>query len=501
MVFSFARVIDRRAERLRDMLGAMRKALFVLGLMACGGHAGAPAAPGAPAAASAFPAARWVPANPTYVVAARTVRDGQRALHDALDDLGMVAGFEPAEAGRELQQVLGVDPLSESALANIGVDLGGGMAVFSEDVTPTFVVHLAAPEAFAGFIDSWRGKGMVTVSKVVDGVELQSARIGGGVNIAWGVDKDWLWVHFAPPGAGTEWFEHSRKAASAAWGSAWAWAQKMAGKANVVGFARAKELLAAVVGRAANAKACVDQLAAIEKVGLSFDVDGKKVGAKVAFDLGPSAQQMASHVLAPPPGWQGAAQGAPASAQWNLDLATVGAWIAPCAQALTGEGDPLQAFGVRAARAFVLTLDPGDRSGTGAVSLDLANASYFAPYVDKAKHFSSDRTFGAYRGHHVSIPFVGKFDYVFDEHTAIGAMGDGVMDRIAAGTPAATPPVFALSLAPGGMPKDTWAWLFDQIGAPAPERLVERLSSWQEAHVTATLDGTQLVVEVAGTHR
>jgi hypothetical protein len=234
---------------------------------------------------------------------------------------------------------------------------------------------------------------------------------------------------------------------------------------------------------------------------MAFDVDGEKVGAKLAFELGPAAHELAAHVLAPPPGWQGVAQGAPASAQWNLDLAAVGAWIAPCAQAITGESSPLDAFGVRAARAFVLTLDPDDKSGTGAVSFDLANASFFAPYVAKAKHFSSDRTFGAYRGHHVSIPFVGKFDYVFDEHTAIGAMGDGVMDRIATGTPAGAPAVFSLAVVPGGMPKPTWTWLFEQVGAPAPERLVERLSSWQEAHVTATIDGTQLVVEVAGTHR
>ena len=164
-------------------------------------------------------------------------------------------------------------------------------------------------------------------------------------------------------------------------------------------------------------------------------------------------------------------------------------------------GSAPDAMGLRSARALVLTLDPGDTSGTGAVSFDLSDGKLFAPYISKASHFSSDRTFGPYRGHHVSIPFVGKFDYVFDDHTAIGTMGEGIMDRIAAGTPAAPPPVFSLALAPAGMPKDTWVWLFDQLGVPSPQRLVERLSSWQEAHVTATIDGSQLLVEVAGTHR
>jgi hypothetical protein len=484
---------------LRDIIGAMRKALLVIGLAACGGHGAAPATPGAPLVAEAFGATRWVPAKPTYVVAARTVRDGQAALHDLLDDLGLVVGFDPADASRELQQLLGVDPLNESALANIGVDLGGGMAVFSEDVTPTFVVHLAAPEAFASFIDGERQKGLVTVSKLVDGVELQSARLGGDVNIAWGVDKDWLWVHFAPPGAGTEWFEHSRTAANAAWGRAWAWAQKLAGKANVVGFAKAKDLAAAIMGRVSNGHACLQQLGVIDNIGLSFDASGNQVAAKLAFDLGPAGPQLAAHLLPPPPGWQGVAAAAPASAQWNLDLDAVTAWLAPCAK--VWDGSTPDAMGLRSARALVLTLDPGDKSGTGAVSFDLADGKLFAPYIDKASHFSSDRTFGPYRGHHVSIPFVGKFDYVFDARTAIGTMGEGIMDRIAAGPPAAPPPVFSVSLAPAGMPKDTWVWMFDQLGVPSPQRLVERLSSWQEAHVTATIDGSQLVVEVAGTHR
>jgi hypothetical protein len=240
------------------------------------------------------------------------------------------------------------------------------------------------------------------------------------------------------------------------------------------------------------------QLEAVDDVGFSFDVDGNKIGAKVALELGAAAPRIASHLLSPPPGWQGVASAAPASAQWNLDLDAVTAWLAPCAAVVGGSPNTM---GLRSARALVLTLDPGDKSGTGAVSFDLSSGALFAPYIDKATHFSSDRTFGPYRGHHVSIPFVGKFDYVFDEHTAIGTMGEGVMDKIAAGTASSAPPVFSLAVAPGGMAKDTWVWLFDQLGAPAPKRLVERLSSWQEAHVTVTIDGSQLIVEVAGTHR
>ena len=54
MVFSFAGVIGRHPKRLRDIIGAMRKALLVLWLAACGGHRAAPAEPGAPMVAEAF---------------------------------------------------------------------------------------------------------------------------------------------------------------------------------------------------------------------------------------------------------------------------------------------------------------------------------------------------------------------------------------------------------------------------------------------------------------
>ena len=479
----------------------MRKLLLVLGIAACGGHTGAPGTPTPPAVAAAYPATRWVPASPTYLVAAQSVRDGQQALASVLDDLGMATGFETRDASRELQTLVGVDPLSPDALAGIGVDLAGGVAMFSEDVTPTFVFHLASPEAFGSFIEKQRGLGLVTVSTLVDGVELDSAKLAGDLGVAWGVDKDWLWVHFGPKGGGTDWFTHSHKAASAAWATAWSWAEKLAGKAKVIGFARAKDLLAAIASRAAEAKVCLGQLGAVDKVGFAFDADGGKLDARLSFDLGDSAAAMQSHVLAPPPGWGAVAQGAAVSAQWNLDLAAVAAWWQPCAAAMSLDANPLEQYGVRAARAIVLSFDPDAKSGAGAVALDLSSGTLIAPYVAKATHFASDRTFGPYKGHHVSIPFVAKFDYVFDDKLAIAAMGDGVMDRIAAGTPAATPPVFAVSVAPAGMSKEAWTWLLEQAGAPAPARLVERLAAWQEAHAQVTLEGTSLILDVGGNHR
>jgi hypothetical protein len=501
MVFSFAGVIGRRAERLRDIICAMRNLLLALGIAACGGHAGTPATPTAPAAAAAYPATRWVPASPTYLVAAQTVRDGQRAMMGVLEDLGMATGMETRDLSRDLEQVLGVDPLSPEALSGIGVDLGGGVALFSEDVMPTFVVHLASPEAFQSFIDRQRGRGLVSVSTMVDGVELNAASIDSDASVSWGVDKDWLWVHFAPKAAGSEWFVHSHKAAGAAWASAWSWAEKMAGKAKVIGFARAQDLIGAVAARVENGKACLDRLEAVDKVGFAFDADGGKLDARLSFDVGANAAAMQSHLLAPPPGWATVAKTAPLAVQWNLDLNAVAAWWEPCARVWSADPNPFDQYGLRAARAFVLSIDPDAKDGSGAVALDLSSGALIAPYVAKASHFSSDKTFGPYKGHHVSIPFVAKLDYVFDGKIAIAAMGDGVMDRIAAGTPGAPPPVFALSLAPAGMAKPAWTWLLEQAGMPEPERLVDRLAAWQEAHAQMTIEGSSLVVDVGGSLR
>lgn len=483
----------------------MHKLLCALVIAGCGGHAHTPSGPGGGAGnAEPFAAARWVPANPTYVVAATSVRDGQRAFHDVLDDLGMVGGFTAGEAGHELAGMLGVDPMQESALANIGVDPGGGMAVFSEDVTPTFVVHMASPEAFASFLDQQRQRGLTTVSQLVDGVELDTAKLGGGIAIGWALDKDWLWVHFGAKGMGPEWFEHSHRAARAAWNEAWSWAKAHAGKAAVVGFAHAKDIVASAMGRVQGGVACVRQLEAIDRVGFAFDVDGSKVSARLTFELGSAAPALASHLLPPPPGWQGVAAKAPLQAQWNLDLNATTAWLEPCVRVATSDPDPfsgMKQFGVRTARAIVLSVDPGDKSGAGAVAMDLASGAFLQGYVDKASHFASDKTFGPYRGHHVSIPFVAKLDYVFDDKLAIAAMGDGVMDRVAAGAPRGVPPMFSVSVVPDGMPQDAWVWLLDQIDAPSPKHLVERFQSWAELHATAALDGSTLVVEVAGTHK
>ena len=69
---------------------------------------------------------------------------------------------------------------------------------------------------------------------------------------------------------------------------------------------------------------------------------------------------------------------------------------------------------MRSVRAFLHSLDPDEKAGTGAVALDLAHAKFFRGQLDQIPGrgtFEKSRTFGIYKGKHVSIPFVGSGDY------------------------------------------------------------------------------------------
>ena len=370
--------IGRKPWRLRpgrDKLTAMRlvslAALTVVAL-GCGGPRSASHV-GPPAVAAAYPATRWVPASPTYLLASPTVREAQRGLRDALDALGVLIGIDGAEVGIELQALLSVDPLSPAALTDLGIDLEGGLAVFSEDLDPTFVVHLAAPEQTQGFFDRLRERGLVTQSVMVDGVEVFSAAlIGNKVRVSWAVAKDWLWVHFTLPSSrdqGTGWFSASHRPDRPEWVDHWQWAHQAVAAARpaLVGVIGAGDLIDNLVARAPDALACAQLFAPVSRVAFALEADGPRVSGRLAFDLGPAAARLASAILPVPEGFAAAAARAPLAAQWNLDLVAVRGWLRPCLAAVGEDLAGLERFGVRGARAVLQAFDPEDKSGAGVV--------------------------------------------------------------------------------------------------------------------------------------
>jgi hypothetical protein len=479
---------------------------LVSGAAGCAGkrHVG-PTGPGA--VATVFPAARWVPGRPTYVFAAPTMRQAQHAFHDVADTFGMALDIDMSEMSSVLTRILGVDPLNAEAVAHIGVDLEGGVAMFSDDIDPTFAVHLTGPEAFHAFLDDQRQKGLVTQSVIVEGDEVFSAKVDGDLRVEWTVDADWLLVHFAGPhDTGGGWFTASKHPSDTAWVPRWQAAQRLAAKAaGLVGFLDLHDLLARVATHATSLAACANNFGSVRGVSVAIEGEGKSVGGTLAIDLGPAAAALAQHVLAPPPGWAAASAKAPLSAQWNIDLHAAAEWAQPCT---LGEGDlvaMLEPLGVRSARAFVYTLDIDDKSGTGAVSFDLSHKKLFAQLLDQVpmrSKFERGRQFGAYNGKHLSVPFVATADYVLDDRVFLAAMGDGVLERAASGAaPAQPPPPFAIDVVPSGLPAATWQELAELARLPSPKRIAERLQAWADLHLGAHLDHDALVIEARGNRR
>ena len=475
---------------------------------ACGGGRSGTTPTSPDVVAPAFPATRWVPASPSYVFAAPTFADAQHGIRDAIDGLGMFVGVTVDGAGSELARMLVVNPLAEAAVTAIGVDVQGGIVAFSEDLAPTFVVRLNAPEQMQAFLDKQRERGMVSRSVIVDGVELYTAEvIRGELDISWAIADSWMWIHFTPAFArneGTAWFSNSHKSPSTDWARDWSWAQAAAATTKgLVGFIDPKDVLGRFAAKVPEALACVRLLDPIQRVGVAIEVDsGGTAKGKVTLDLGAAASQVAGATLPVPEGFASASVNAPVAGQWNLDLLSLRAWAQPCLASLHEDLAVLDRYGVRAGRAIVQRLDLDDKSGAGVVSLDLVHSRYFTNRLDDIPMRSSmerDKKFGPVAGHTIAIPFVATVDYVLNDKQAFVAMGDGLLGRVIGSGKGVPGPIAAIDLFPPMLTLDTWKGLLEM--ADLPESLAERLLRWREGHISIAIDGTNLVLAASGTRR
>jgi len=474
--------------------------------LGCSGSPGSHGpASGPPAVASGYAATRWIPDKPTYLIAAKSVLDAQQGLRELIDLFGTLAGYELAEASHDLEGVFGVDVLGADAVAGVGVDLHGGWAVFSEDFSPTFVVHLAAPEQMTQFLERQRDKGLVTQSVIVDKIEVFTAKVAG-VPISWAIADSWMWVHLQLPigrDDGTAWFTSSHGTRGAAWARTWQWAHDRSGDAPVTGFIDLRAVASNISARVPAAAACLHLFEPVSRAGVGVRTDGHRVQLDVAFDVG-STTGVTSMLLPAPGGWSTQAQSSALAVAWNLDLFAGRTWLSPCLKAIGGEVRELDEMGVRAGRALVQSLDPDAKSGTGAIALDLAKADYIAHKLDDIPLRSTlerDRTFGPYQGHSISIPFSVTVDYVLTGKLALAAVGEGLLAKLATGTPAPPTDVFAIELAPPRLAPAAWQMLLELADLPHAKRIAERLSRWHDVHVGLATQPTELVLQLAATHR
>lgn len=466
-------------------------------------HAAAPIAPG-------FPATRWVPAHPTYVLAAPTLREGQRALIDIIDALGAPLAIDAAAVGQGLGQLIAIDPLRPDALTAAGIDLEGGFVVFSEDVAPTFVVHLSSPEGVQAFFDTQRERGLVTQSVVVEGTEVFTAQLPAApsTKVSWAIAADWLWVHVSVPvghDEGAAWFASSFRADRPAWAEAWRWATTAApGPSRLFGFIELTDLLTSLTAKAPAALACAKLVAPARRIALSASGGPRSAAGTLAIDLGDAAPHVASALLPVPEGFATLVAGAPLAVQWNLDLVAVRAWMQPCLAAAGMDAGALDRAGVRAFRAVLRTFDPDDRSGTGALSLDLVHDRYVAELLDRIPLRSTlerSRTFGPHQGHHLAVPMVATFDYVLGKTLALAGVGDGLLASLVGSGKLVPGPLAAIDIVPPALPPATWKQLLALAGMRGPDEIAERLGRWRDGHIAVTIAGSSLVVTAAGNRR
>jgi hypothetical protein len=511
----------------------MKIAIIAILVVGCGGHANGPASP--PAQIAELPAMRWVPASPTFVVASHSVEHAQRSLRALLDVLGTLGGVEPGELASGLFDLIGVDPLHPDPLAAIGIDPQGSWAAFSEDLSPTVVIHLAAPELMAAFLDHQRERGLATQSVIVDtgsaaggasgnaprGVEVFSAALSRRLTISWAIAGDWMWVHFAPPSTrqdATRWLTASREPHSSGWMEAWTRARTAAGAAaGVVGFFDPRGAIASSARGLSEAAACVKLVEPVGKISIALEGDDRHLAMRLAADVGSTAA-IRSLILQAPSGWAATAAPAAIAAQWNLDLVAVRAWLRPC----LGLVDPtegvlaeLGATGVRAARGLVLDFDPDAMSGSGAIALDVTHPTYFERQLDRVplrKALERSRTYGGHKGFSLAIPFTATVDYVIEDGQVAAALGDGVLARVFAAsdaTSAGEPPIFALDLSPPAMSANAWATVIQAIGdqqlsgspGPVAKRAAERLMQWRDGHLRFAAEPSELVLSLSGRRR
>jgi hypothetical protein len=492
----------------------MRPALFVMIslLCACPGQRHVDPSGPAPEVAE-YSALAWVPEQPTYMMTAHTVRDAQRSASDYFDSFGIMIGESSDAIGHELEQVLGVNPLSDAGTQKLGVDPAGSIAVYSEGTDPTIVVRLGAPDVAKAFFDLAKTRGGKTQSLVVDGVEVTAITVVHGVTASWAIDKDWLWVHFAfgadkDPDA--QWFVHTHhRDGKFGWQKNFETATHLRDKekhTGLLGFLDSHALLALARAHAPKSLTeCLDRFTPIGIAGFAIEGDGQHAAGQLAFDLGPAAKGVAAALLPPPAGFAAVAHDAPIAVQWNLDIGAIASFISPCLETAGGNTNFITKYGVRSGRVAIQTLNPSDRSGTGVVSADLSDKSYLAGLLDmipKRSLFESNHTFGGVAGHRISVPFLITVDYVLDDRTGMLAVGDGLMDKLVAPAPTAAPPLLSIDMIVPGFSPEVWKFLIGEVTDEwFAKRAVEQLQRWHDGHVSVTIDHDLLVIDASGNRR
>ncbi|MCE9573773.1 MAG: hypothetical protein K8W52_11520 [Deltaproteobacteria bacterium] len=480
--------------------------VVLFALVACHGGKGA-SHPGAPLA---YPATRWIPGDATYAVTARRSRDAAIVLRDLVAVVGMIGDFDERDASRGAMKELGFDPFDPTTFGAVGVDPDGGLAVFSQGLSPTFAIALTDPATTTAAIDRLRQGGIAVQVGREQGVEVYTFAGDREVHVHWAIADKWLFVHIEirpEHEAELAWFRALR-AADGAWAGSPDLAASLAAARTggpdaptVIGAVRLPAVLAKMVALGAP-RGCADQLGAVGRIFVAARSDARDARGSIAVELAGGIP--ADATFAAPAGWATARDQAPLQAEWGIDLDRVVPRLLACD---AGLGRELARLPVKAGRAYVHSLDLDDLDGRGAAWVATREPRMVADMLDEiparslAEH---KRTAHGVPVVDVSVPMLPKFSYVLGQGTFLGAAGGGEIDRVIGDGTTQPAALARIAVAPQAWPVELWDELFKAAGLSregARGRTIARLRRWTLGEIELSTTATGVILTAHGARK
>ena len=476
----------------------------------------------------AYPVLRWVPADASYVAVTARVSEGVLAARELAGLASIGTGMNAAELDAWLRSALGASPIEAADLAAAGIDLDGSAALFGQDGTPTVALPVADADQLGELLA--RQEAAVIEHR---GHQMRS-RTDGELALSWVVVDGWLLLHLGPGGRERAWLDAVLAAPGASMGADEELAAAvMRGRRALAGAGSDREVapgLAGLVRLGPLARdvatwpdapdglaACVRRAAShAPRLVWAADFSPQAGSVWAAVDLAPGAAGELRERIAgpPPPGYLAYRDAAALSLGWSVELAA----LERAREALSCPGleqplrDPVrEATGFRGPRGWhvaATSIDLDDMSGAGAVHLVLADRNLIAAQLESIPArslFERTRRVAGLPVQVLSVPGLPTIMYRLAGERFTLAVGDGVMAEVLASEKgeadrSGRPELAHARIQPQRLPQlgELLVAALASMGAPAARptaaAIAERLSRYDEAALSAHMDGNSVAI-------